>query len=117
MVKDVIRDIKGRWLQFVAILLITALGVGFYIGIQVTGYDMRFTADQYMKTSNALDLEVRHTLGIDEEMLTSLNKLTGSQGQGIYDTDAYIHLSSRDGVARVIEFTDATLNDVLISKE
>ena len=66
MVKDVIRDIKGRWLQFVAILLITALGVGFYIGIQVTGYDMRFTADQYMKTSNALDLEVRHTLGIDE---------------------------------------------------
>ena len=116
MVKDVIRDIKGRWLQFVAILLITALGVGFYIGIQVTGYDMRFTADQYMKTSNALDLEVRHTLGIDVEMLDSLNGITGSKGRGVYDTDAYIHLSNRDGVARVIEFTDATSNDVLISE-
>ena len=68
MVKDILREIKGRKLQFLAILLITTLGVGFFIGIRVTGYDMRLTADAYMESANVLDLKVMHSLGVDEEM-------------------------------------------------
>ncbi|MDE8150188.1 hypothetical protein PT043_08940, partial [Erysipelothrix rhusiopathiae] len=42
----------------------TALGVGFFVGIRVTGYDMRATGDRYMKESEVMDLEYRHSLGI-----------------------------------------------------
>ncbi|WZU02840.1 hypothetical protein MGH68_08280 [Erysipelothrix sp. D19-032] len=69
MVKDILREIKAKWFQFIAIVTITALGVGFFVGIRVTGYDMRTTTDRYMETSEALDFEYRNTLGIDQQML------------------------------------------------
>lgn len=116
MVKDVLREIKAKWFQFIAILLITALGVGFYVGIQVTGYDMRYTADVYMESSDALDLEYRHSLGIDKEMLQALHGFTGGKAYGIYDTDAFIQVKGNDGVARVIESTKFTEKDLVLTE-
>lgn len=112
MVKDIIREIKRKWFQFFAIVIITALGVGFFIGIQVTGYDMRETADLYMETNEALDLEFRHTLGIDDEMIKELNKNIDGNVYGVYDDDAYLKNGVIDDVVKVIEYDENTQNDL-----
>lgn len=114
MVKDILREIKAKWFQFVAILIITALGVGFFVGIRVTGYDMRATGDRYMKESEVMDLEYRHSLGIDQPMLQSLSEIVDGDAVGVYDGDAFIGLRDVDGVVKIIEINKQTEKDLTI---
>lgn len=114
MVKDILREIKAKWLQFVAILLITCLGVGFFVGIRVTGYDMRKTADLYMETHDVLNMEFRHTLGIDDAMIESLSELVDGKAVGVNDTDSFVKSNSFDGVMKLIEYTELTGQDITL---
>ncbi|MGM9923850.1 MAG: FtsX-like permease family protein [Bacillus sp. (in: firmicutes)] len=64
--KDIVREIwhsKGR---FLSILILTMLGVAFFIGLKVIGPDMLLTADQYYEKHNLADAEVQSTYGLDE---------------------------------------------------
>lgn len=112
--KDIFREIKGRWFQFLAIAIITMLGVGFYIGIQVTGHDMRITGDAYMQDSSVLDFQLRHSLGIDDEMIKAFREITGQRVYGISDTDSYVESEHFDDVVKVIEFDPNTEDDITI---
>lgn len=112
MLKDILREMKDKWFQFLAIVIITMLGVGFFIGIQVTGYDMRETADLYMEESNVMDLEFRHTLGIDQEMVDEIAKELNSEVVGIYDDDSYLKNGQFDDVVKVIEYTESSKDDL-----
>lgn len=112
MLKDILRETKAKWFQFLAIVIITMLGVGFFIGIQVTGYDMRETADLYMEESSVLDLELRHTLGIDEEMIESISNKLNSEVVGIYDDDSYLKNGKFDNIVKVVEYTNDTKDDL-----
>ncbi|MEG0328042.1 MAG: FtsX-like permease family protein [Erysipelothrix sp.] len=114
MVKDILREIKAKWLQFVAILLITCLGVGFFVGIRVTGYDMRKTADLYMETHDVLNMEFRHTLGIDDVMIESLSNIVDGKAVGVNDTDSFVKSDSFDGVMKLIEYTKLTSQDITL---
>ncbi|NBA00979.1 FtsX-like permease family protein [Erysipelothrix rhusiopathiae] len=114
MVKDILREIKAKWFQFVAILIITALGVGFFVGIRVTGYDMRATGDRYMKESEVMDLEYRHSLGIDQAMLDQLSDIVDGDAVGVYDGDAFMNLRDVDGVMKVIDLNDQTEKDITL---
>ena len=98
MVKDLLREIKKRSFQFLALTLITMLGVGFYVGIAVTGYDMRATGDAYMKSSMALDYRIIHTLGIDQAMVDEIQDLVGGSVVGSFDDDMYARSGSFDSM-------------------
>ncbi len=114
MVKDILREIKARKLQFLAILLITTLGVGFFIGISVTGHDMRLTADDYMESADVLDLEIINSYGIDEEMKSELNTLLNSESKDIYSSDVYASFKDFDGVISLYELNDSLDNDLTL---
>ena len=114
MVKDILREIKGRRLQFLAILLITTLGVGFFIGIRVTGYDMRLTADAYMESANVLDLKVMHSLGVDEEMRDEIDEILGEKGYRLRSTPLYAESKKFDNVISLYEFNQASKDDLTI---
>lgn len=114
MVKDILRELKARKLQFFAILLITTLGVGFFIGIRVTGYDMRLTADTYMEDANVLDLEIMHSLGVDDEMIKEINTILGAKGHPLRSIDLYAESNKFDNVIKVYEYNDATKDDITL---
>ncbi len=65
---------KGR---FIAIAVIAALGTGFFAGLQMTAPDMRLSSDQYLDQTNAWDLRVASTLGVDSEMIDELSSIDG----------------------------------------
>ena len=46
---QVLRSIRGSAGRFLAILLIVALGCGFYAGLRMTGPDMRVAADAWSR--------------------------------------------------------------------
>lgn len=116
MVKDILREIKGRKLQFLAILLITTLGVGFFIGIRVTGHDMRITADAYMDSADVLDLQIMNSYGIDEKMKNDLDDVLNSTGNDTYSSNVYATAHTFDGVLNLFELNTSTENDITIEE-
>ena len=59
--KDILREIKKRFNQFLSIMIILTLGIGFFIGIRVTGADMRITGDQYFDEQKLMDIRLLST--------------------------------------------------------
>ena len=45
--KGVVRSVRGSLGRFLAILVIVALGCGFFAGLRMSGTDMRTAADAY----------------------------------------------------------------------
>ncbi len=114
MVKDILREIKARKLQFTAIFLITTLGVGFFIGIRVTGHDMRLTADAYMESSNVLDLQVMHTMAIDDEMIEDIDNVLNSKGMITNSNVVYAYSDKFDNVISLYDYNIATKDDITL---
>lgn len=66
-----LREIKGSFSRFFAILAIVALGVGFFAGLKMTKPLMVVTVDQYLKEKNLFDLRLLSTLGFEQEDVDS----------------------------------------------
>ena len=74
---DFFRSILSSKGRFIAIAVIAALGTGFFAGLQMTAPDMRLSSDQYLDQTNAWDLRVASSLGVDSEMIDELRLLDG----------------------------------------
>ena len=114
MVKDILREIKKKWFQFVAILLITALGVGFFVGIQVTGYNMRITAYAYTKTNEIMDFYLSASLGVDDEFVSELEATLNASVNPIVSGNGFLSRDGDDEVVQAYEYSDATKMDITL---
>ena len=65
--KELCRTVRHTFGQFTAIAAIVALGCGFFAGIQATTPDMNEMADQHYRETNLMDLQIRSTIGLDEQ--------------------------------------------------
>ena len=65
--KTILREIKNSLGRYLAILSITALGVGFFSGLKVSQSAMLKTGDKYIGEYNLFDYRLISTLGFSEE--------------------------------------------------
>ena len=80
LTKDTFRDIKKSLGRFMSILMISALGVAFFVGIKSAPLAMQKTVDQYYDDYNFMDLRLISTLGFtdqDVEAVKGLNDVSG----------------------------------------
>ena len=75
--KDTTRTIRKTLNRFCSILLIVALGVGFFAGVRATGDDMRSTASDYYTEYNAMDLKILSTLGFSDNDVAAVQAVAG----------------------------------------
>ncbi len=75
--KDTTRTIRKTLNRFCSILLIVALGVGFFAGVRATGDDMRDTASAYYTEYNEMDLKILSTLGFSENDVAAVEAVDG----------------------------------------
>lgn len=75
--KDTMRTMRKTMNRFCSILLIVALGVGFFAGVRATGDDMRDTASDYYIDYNAMDIKVLSTLGFSENDVAAVAAVDG----------------------------------------
>lgn len=100
--KDIFRSIKGSWGRFFAILVIVALGAGFYAGLRMTAPDMRLSADQYYDGTHLYDIEVMSTLGISDEQIDELRTIEGVEAvMPAYQIDASALIEGEQYALRV----------------
>lgn len=74
---QVARSIRESLGRFLAILLIVALGCGFYAGLRMTGPDMRITADAWYDGTHLYDIEVLSTLGLSQRQIDQIAQVEG----------------------------------------
>lgn len=75
--KDFYMEIRKSLNRFLSILLIVALGVAFYSGIQSAAPDMRYSGDEYFDEHKLMDLKVIGTLGLTEDDIEALSQIDG----------------------------------------
>jgi len=114
--KDFFMEIKTSLNRFLSIFLIVALGVAFFAGLRATNPDMIITADSYYDDSNLMDIRVLSTLGITDEDVEAISKLTGvKEVEPTYSTHV---VCKNKGNELVIEVMSATnkLNKITVQK-
>ena len=74
---QIVRSIRESLGRFLAILLIVALGCGFYAGLRMTGPDMRIASDGWFDGTHLYDIEVLSSLGLSERQISRISQVEG----------------------------------------
>ncbi len=72
MIKTTIREIKGSFGRYMAILAIVMLGVGLFTGLKATTPAMIATESSYLANQNFFDFRLLSTVGFTEESVDVL---------------------------------------------
>ncbi len=105
--RSTLREIKGSLGRYIAIMLIVALGVGFFSGLKVTKEDMIATASEYIDKYKLYDFEVLSSLGFDEESVGIIEQADGVRlAEGAISKD--ILVTRDNGVDEVVKFMSMT---------
>ena len=110
--KDLFREIKKTPGRFISLIIITSLGAASVVGIQATSVDMRDVADKTYKEQNLYDLQIKSSVGFDED---DINALIGTSGVLVVMPtniiDVFININNENRAVRTYALPD-TLNTV-----
>ena len=77
LLKNTFREIKNTGARFISIMMIVALGVGFFVGVKSTSPSMEQMAVDYYKDTNLMDFRLVSTLGFDDEDIKAVENTSG----------------------------------------
>lgn len=91
MFKSTIREIKGSFGRWFAILAIIALGVGFFTGLKVCKPAFLETGNTYLQEHSFFDYQLISTLGLEEEDISAFSDIDSVEvAEGSYSADVLI---------------------------
>lgn len=102
LTKDTIRDIKKSLGRFMSILMISALGVAFFVGIKSSPLAMQKTVDQYYDDYNMMDLRLLSTFGFTDDDVEAIQNVEGVEAVfPTYSQDVLTNYHDKELVLRV----------------
>ena len=106
------RDIKRTRNRYLSILMIVALGVGFFVGVKVTCPNMLITANQYFTEANLLDFRLMCNYGLTKEDVEATAAFEGvRQVEPGYSKDLFVGTGATyDVTAKVLSYNDGDIN-------
>jgi len=105
--KDLFREIKNTPGRFFSLILIAVLGAASIVGIQATSIDMRNIADKTYKEQNLYDIQIKSTVGFDEDDITALAGAPGiSAVMPTYSVDVFILIENENRTVRTYALPD-----------
>ena len=100
--KNVFRDITKTKARFISIMLIVALGVGFFTGIKATAPSMNASAEEYYLDNCLMDIRLLSTVGFGEKDIEEIKKLPHVRtAAASYYTDVIINSEGDGSVIRL----------------
>ncbi|MDR2687095.1 MAG: hypothetical protein LBB75_05025 [Oscillospiraceae bacterium] len=78
--RDTLRAIRKTLSRFVSIVIIVALGVGFFAGLKAVSPNMKAAADEFYDRHRLANLVVNSTVGFDEEDVRQVLSIPGVSG-------------------------------------
>lgn len=109
---DVIREIRHSFGRFFSILAIVAIGTAFFAGINASVPDMKYTADQYFKEYQLMDIRMISTMGFSKEDVKAIQECKDIEGiLPTYSMDFLTHYKTQQYVIKAIAIHDLKQND------
>lgn len=100
--KIVRRSIRGSLGRFLAIIGIVALGCGFFAGLQMSGPDMRASADRYYDGTHLWDIRLISTLGFSDDDVQRVRDIEGiADAMPSISTDVMMQTGDEQTAVRV----------------
>lgn len=96
--KNIFREIKSSLGRYFAMLLIIALGVGFFAGLRLSEPRMRATAVNYFDEYSMYDYRLISTLGFTDEDVESFSSVDGIIANGAYTVDFMVSISDGENI-------------------
>lgn len=75
LLKDTLRSISANRLRFISIIIIVALGISFFIGIKSSSPAMGYSANEYFRINNLLDVRVTSRIPFSQEDISKIEKI------------------------------------------
>lgn len=103
LLKNTVRTIARTSSRFFSLVLIVALGISFFAGMNAVAPDMLETASEYYKDTNAADITIVSTAGLTDEDVAVIKSIQGIEsvsGQKFVDGVASVNsekISDIDG--------------------
>ncbi len=115
--RSTLREIKQSFGRFLAILLITALGVGFYAGLKVADTAMLTTMEAYLYAQNFYDYRILSTYGFEAaDVAALLEEADVLAAEGAISADIiYVDEAGNNGVLKALSITE-TVNTILLTE-
>ena len=105
--KIVRRSIRGSLGRFLAIIGIVALGCGFFAGLQMSGPDMRASADRYYDGTHLWDIRLISTLGFSDDDVQRVRDIEGiADAMPSISADAMMQMGDEQAAVRIALLPD-----------
>lgn len=115
--KNTMREITKSKGRFLSILLICAIGVGFFSGVRASGGDMRVSADDYFDANDLFDLRVLSTFGLTDDDLDAVRNIDGvDTAVASKYTDLAMYCGDSEYITRIYSQTPDEINKIDIYK-
>ena len=113
---DIFRTIWRTKSRFFSILLIVALGVGFFGGLRASGDDMALSADAKYKAQNLAHFRLLSTWGFDEKDADALEAIGGAVVRTSHFIDSMAVAPNIEDAARIFAYREAdTVNQLVLT--
>lgn len=113
--KTTFREIKNSFGRYIAILAITALGVGFFGGLKICTPAMVNVGNEYLEKAAFYDYRLVSTYGFEEEDVRTLSGLEGvSDAEGSFSYDVIFSFGEEIAVAKVHSINQSMNHVVLV---
>ncbi len=100
--KETLRTVKGSFGRFLAIVIIVAVGCGFFAGLRMTGVGMRKTADAYFDQTHLYDIQLTSSLGVTQSTVDIIKEVPGvGQTMCSKSVDAMAEIDESNRAVRV----------------
>ena len=80
IIKDTIRKISFNKKRFILLLLLIAIGIGFYVGFKSASVNMQKSAKNYYKENNLMDIKISSSTGFSENDYDLIKKIKNVKG-------------------------------------
>ena len=105
--KEFWMEIRKSKSRFISILLIVALGVAFFSGIQASSPDMRYSGDAYYDESSLMDIKVVGTMGLTSDDVSSIESIDSIESaEGAWSTDVMCGEGQKQKVLHIESIND-----------
>lgn len=109
--KDVIKTISKGMKRFLALALISALGVCMMSGLTASCDDLRYSADTFFDEQNLFDIMVVSTMGLTEEDVEALSRIEGiEEVEGTFSETVHTKVNGQTKQASVNVLSQKDIN-------
>ena len=112
-IKDSFKRLYKTANRFIAIMLITAIGVAFFTGLRSTAPSMEKTLDEYYQNHSFMDLKVVSTTGFSDADRARVEELSSVEVAELSKSfDAIVRLDDKSSTVRLVSYDLNGVNEL-----